>query len=109
MLLVTRDGVFRDAAFELHRLQRLSTDLSAIAEGHRPGKELENAPFLDDYAPAFRWDPCLTGKVQGHPLLGDRAVQTSGLWAYAPDLGWARTLSRFYRLGYRKPGEGSAL
>lgn len=99
MLLVTRDGVFGDAELELYRLQSLCSDLAAIANGYRPEKELMNAPFLDDFGPSFRWEPCLTGNVQGHPIVRGPAIQTSGLWAYSPDLGFARTLSRYYRLG----------
>lgn len=99
MFLVTRDGVEGDVAFELRRLTGLLEDLTRIAEGHRPGAELADAPFLDDYAPTFRMDPCLTGLVQGHPSVRGPAVLTSALWAYSPELGFARTLSRYYRLG----------
>ncbi|WP_363321399.1 DUF6634 family protein [Parvibaculum sp.] len=41
----------------------------------------------------------LQGKVTGHPLLGVTTAVTSDLCVFAPDLGWARTLSRYYRLG----------
>jgi len=30
-------------------------------------------------------------------------ITTTDLWMFAPDLGWARTLSRFYRLGTPHP------
>ena len=43
--------------------------------------------------------PCLLGDIQGHPLLRGPRIETSELWAFAPELGWARTMSRFYRLG----------
>lgn len=99
MFLVTRNGVQGDAEFELRRLRSLCEDLTRIAEGHRPGAELADAPFLDNYAPTFRMGPCLTGTVQGHPSVRGPAVLTSALWAYSPELGFARTLSRYYRLG----------
>lgn len=42
---------------------------------------------------------CLAGEVTGHPLLEVDFITTSPLIVLAEDLGWARTLSRFYRLG----------
>ena len=102
MLFVTRNGVDRDAGEALRCIQALSTDLAKIADGHLPGPELADAPFLDNYAPTFRMAPCLTGMVQGHPSVNQPAVLTSNLWAYAPELGWARTLFRYYRLGKPK-------
>jgi hypothetical protein len=41
----------------------------------------------------------LVGHDRGHPLLGDRAVVTSSVWFADPNDTWARTLSRFYKLG----------
>lgn len=41
---------------------------------------------------------CLAGLVTGHPLLGGDYITTSPLIALPPELSWARTLSRFYRL-----------
>jgi hypothetical protein len=41
----------------------------------------------------------LTGKVTGHPLLGERLIRTSMLIYISDDSQWARTLSRWYRLG----------
>jgi hypothetical protein len=35
----------------------------------------------------------------GHPLLGDRDVVTSEVYAIDRQAGWVRTLSRFYALG----------
>lgn len=102
MLIITRNGVDRDAGEALRCIQALSTDLAKIADGHLPGPELADAPFLDNYAPTFRMAPCLTGMVQGHPSVNQPAVLTSNLWAYAPELGWARTLFRYYRLGKPK-------
>jgi hypothetical protein len=99
MFFVTRNGVDRDADAGLRSLQALCIDLKKITDGHRPEAELADAPFLDNYGLTFRMAPCLTGMVQGHPSIDRPAVLTSGLWAYAPELGWARTLNRYYRLG----------
>jgi hypothetical protein len=46
----------------------------------------------------------LTGFVAGHPRLGAMAIVTSPLWVLDPELCWARTLSRFYRLGVPEGG-----
>jgi len=42
---------------------------------------------------------CLAGFAAGHPLLGTKHIATSPVWVLDPGLRWARTLSRFYRLG----------
>jgi len=50
-----------------------------------------------------RMRPALAGATTGHPLLGDcPIIRTSELFAIDADRGWARTYSRFYRLG--RPG-----
>lgn len=41
----------------------------------------------------------LTGRVTGHPLLGDTRIRTSALVHVSSDQIWARTLSRWYKLG----------
>lgn len=109
MFLVTRGGVIGDVDELLGRLLSLHIDLTEISKGHRPGAELQNAPFLDKYALTYRMAPCLTGKVQGHPTVRGPSVLTSQLWAYSPDLAWARTLSRYYRLGRRMTPGSSGL
>lgn len=64
---------------------------------------LENAPLLEQWSFATIRRPCLIGGVTGHPLLGDLSrIQTSELFAIDPSAGWARTLSRYYRLRSRK-------
>ncbi len=42
---------------------------------------------------------CLAGEVSGHPTLKDDFITTSHLVFLSPSLDWARTMSRFYRLG----------
>lgn len=41
---------------------------------------------------------CLAGEVSGHPQLHG-SITTSALIVLDPGLTWARTMSRFYRLG----------
>ena len=61
--------------------------------------ELEDAPILDGYAVSETTLCCLVGQQSGHPDLQGKMIQTSELWCMAPELGWARTMTRFYRLG----------
>ncbi|MFZ3033540.1 MAG: DUF6634 family protein [Parvibaculum sp.] len=48
------------------------------------------------------------GQAYNHPRLGTTSIQTTELWAIAPTLGWARTWSRFYRLGFPADDLGKA-
>lgn len=93
-----------DAAFvasgEIARLEKLFADLRRIADGNAPTREdLACAPLLMDFGVTYRPARCLRGDVIGHPRLGNRNVVTTELWAYSPQDHWARTYSRFYRLG----------
>lgn len=87
---------------EIERLLRLASDLKAIRDNSGPTPSvLEDAPLLGNWERGGRPASCLFGNVCDHPmLLGmGRPIVTSDLWALAPDQGWARTLSRWYRLG----------
>ena len=87
------------------RLESLAVDLKLIGEGWLPSAgDLEDAPLLDPYVVTARQALSLAGGNHGHPLLRGSLIRTSELWVLAPELGWARTFSRFYRLG-RKLGE----
>ena len=83
------------------RLRRLADDLDRIAAGAAPtAMDLKSAPLLVDWQLTTRLTGiCLTGFVAGLALLGNKRICTSQLWALDPRLRWARTLSRFYRLG----------
>lgn len=49
----------------------------------------------------------LEGVVSGHPGIGDeRRTRTSALVAFELTGAWARTISRFYRLGRDDGGGG---
>ena len=105
---VSRQGILGDICREIARYEALLADLRNIAAGRLPtNPELETAPLLDfwemDTAPV----PILVGVVQGHPLLQGPVIRTTDIQVLAPELGWARTLSRFYRLG-RLVGAGDA-
>lgn len=99
-ILVSKDGLSADVEFELNRIERLLSDLKRIRDSVAPNADdLTSAPVLDYYVVAARPCPCLAGNVTGDPLVRSRRVVTSDLWVMAPELGWARTLSRFYALG----------
>jgi len=86
---------------EIQRLRRLAYDLDLIQHGRHPSRELlAAAPRIEGWHLAARPTACLTGCVFGHPWIKEGGVGiTTGLWAIAPRLGYARTLSRFYVLG----------
>jgi hypothetical protein len=83
------------------RLRALADDCNRLALGHPvPPAILQKAPLLEDWIPAVTPEGVrLIGRATGHPTHGDRKVMTTPLWFAAPDGAWARTLSRFYRLG----------
>ncbi|KAB0264196.1 DUF6634 family protein [Microvirga brassicacearum] len=92
-------------AQEIDRLLRLAADLGAIREGTGPSDaDLSDAPILDNWARTIRPTLCLNGDVSGHPLLRgtSRNIISSDLWVLAEQQGWARTLSRWYRLGRQR-------
>jgi hypothetical protein len=64
---------------------------------------LENWRLIED-SPVFY--PTLYGSVSGHPRLGDRPfVRTSPVIWLSIKLGYARTYSRYYRLGAPAPSD----
>ena len=88
------------------KLQSLAHDLDRIATAAAPtSAELAKAPLLVDWRIVLSLsDLVLSGFAAGHPQLGARRIVTSPLWVLDPDLCWARTLSRFYRLGVPEGG-----
>lgn len=88
--------------FEFGGLSALVADMAAIQGGVSP-ERLSNgeAPVLDCWVMTQRSVPCLAGLSSGHPrLVGNgRPITTSDLWLLSDDRTWARTLSRWYRLG----------
>ena len=88
------------------KLRHLATDLDRIAVAAAPTTaELAKAPLLVDWRIVLSLSGlALTGFAAGLPQLGARAIVTSPLWVLDPELSWARTLSRFYRLGVPEGG-----
>jgi hypothetical protein len=95
-----------DFAREMERLVALVADMERIHRGVPPEAMAgAGAPILDRWILAKRTVPCLAGLSTGHPqLVGEnRLIGTSDLWLLSRDHSWARTLSRWYRLG--RPAE----
>jgi hypothetical protein len=86
----------------LRKLDGLVADMTALRGGSLP-EELAGVepPILDRWAPAFGNNVFLVGLSTGHPkLVGEnRLISTSELMLVSEDQTWARTLSRWYRLG----------
>ena len=101
-ILIDRNGPTHDIRREIEKTEALLADLKRFAVGRLPtSQELETAPLIDEYRIAIRGRPILVGQAYNHPRLGTTNIYTTELWAIAPSLGWARTWSRFYRLGFR--------
>lgn len=89
-------------ALELARLAALVADMEAIGRGLAPEALVEGeSPLLDRWILGRCPVPCLVGLSTGHPLLPgqNRMIGTSDVWLISEDRGWARTLSRWYKLG----------
>lgn len=87
--------------YQLARLIALVDDMKEIRSGVSPERFAADPPILERWMLANRPVPCLAGLSFGHPLLPGEArpVATSDLCLIADDHSWARTLSRWYRLG----------
>lgn len=93
----------QDLAFE-HQFERLSglvSDMKQLRGGTAVDDLADDAPLLDRWVIGNRPAPCLVGQSTGHPTLPGtiRLITTSDLWLISEDGAWARTLSRWYRLG----------
>lgn len=92
------------------RVAALLADMEKIQQGLPPAAMARReAPILDRWILASTMVPCLAGLSTGHPLLvgENRLICTSDLWLLSQDRTWARTLSRWYRLG--RPADQSDL
>lgn len=83
-------------------LRALANDLEHMTVFIPSADQLGDAPQLDDWLPYVRGAGALTGHVNQHPLLGSRRIVTSEIYAIDHEAGWARSFSRFYRLGKTK-------
>ena len=103
-IFVGREGICGNILHNVVRVEQLAADLELIARGELPSdQDLSSAPFIDAWTVALRPMPCLVGMCGDHPRLNGPLVTTTDLWVFAPYLGWARTFSRFYRLGTPRP------
>nr|WP_314257273.1 DUF6634 family protein [uncultured Devosia sp.] len=96
------DFSFEDAkTFAIaQRIHALSRDLEAVSKLQAPAlRTIAQAPLLEDWHFGQRYEPCLVGRVEGHPERDDGVIMTSGVYLLDPVMGYARTLSRWYRLG----------
>ena len=108
IILLDTHAAVGDLADEIAKLERLLADLRRIAVGDMPtDQELAAAPLIDQWVGSVRSEPCLVGHITGHPRLPGSISTTSGIWVMAPELGWARTHNRFYRLGRHILGKAS--
>jgi hypothetical protein len=95
---------------QARRLEALSADMERVLEGVLPEAIMtEEPPLLDRWILGNTLAPCLVGLSTGHPTLvgTNRAIATSNVWLMSDDMTWARTLSRWYRLG--RPAERTNL
>lgn len=108
MTIIFEEGrILGDLTGELAKIEALAFDFRLLADGHfPPDSALASAPLIENWAFSVRPEPCLIGKFHGHPTCHGPISVTSALEAIAPELGWARTRSRFYRLGSPDPRQG---
>ncbi len=105
MVVQLRRGSEQSPAFDtlLYKLDALVIDMKALRDGRSP-LELggADAPILNRWAPRIGTSLFLVGLSTGHPkLVGeDRPIRTSQVFMVSEDQAWARTLSRWYRLGF---------
>jgi len=87
-------------ARELEHAFRMAGRLALAERGPTP-EDLAQAPVLSPWAPALgrSGEFVLTGHVAGHPCLGEAWIRTSVLAGLDPQGRWARSWSRWYRLG----------
>ncbi|MDJ1465795.1 DUF6634 family protein [Nitratireductor sp. GZWM139] len=103
MLVFDWNETSRDERFglQLQRFKALVADMEAVQQQKMQKALPEGAPILEQWALTCRPVLCLTGLSTGHPrLVGkDRSIITSDLQLVSADQAWARTTSRWYRLG----------
>lgn len=81
-------------------LRALANDLEAVGTD---GWEPDSSVLMTDWSLGERSLPCLFGKTHGHPKLPDnRPMFSSELFFLDRSAGYARSFSRWYRLGQSK-------
>lgn len=96
----TANGLDRPVNDDVRKLRTLADDLERIAAGHIPSDaELGSAARLSLYELVKRPVLSLYGLNEFHPNLVGDTVQTTQIWVLNEEQGWARTYSRYYKLG----------
>jgi hypothetical protein len=86
--------------YQAERLEQLAADMRRMAAGGWPRTEdLNSAPIIDFWNLGSVSIPTLEGVTKGHPRLPAGPTTTTEVWSIDLHQGWARTLSRLYRLG----------
>lgn len=102
MLIAGEGGLMSgDIAAKLAQMEALAADLRRLlddATAPTP-EQLAAAPLLEAWAVGTRPIMCLVGTMTRHQEACPRRHITLGMLAFAPTLGWARTLGSLYRLG----------
>lgn len=90
-----------------HHLARVMIAIRA-AEARPSVAEIAAAPILERWRVLIspQGTPVIWGQVSGHPRLGETMISTSRLIAINQRAGWARSMSRFFRLGTPIAGGG---
>jgi len=102
MLLNLRELPNLGLATETERLSALIGDMKRLQRGVAPEALADvDVPILDQWKLTARPVSSLSGRSSGHPGLGgiNPSTGTSDPWILTEDRGWARTLSRWYRMG----------
>jgi len=108
-MVTIKDGKYNREQLELEirMLKYLVDDLERILQGDYPDERiLENSPAITSWKLSTRPTTCLEGVLFEHPRLGYIVPNgiTSELWLMDLDRNYARTFSRFYRLGQKDIG-----
>jgi len=108
-MVTIKDGKYNREQLELEikMLKYLVDDLERIFQGDYPDERiLENSPAITNWKLSKRPAICLEGVLFEHPRLGQIVPHgiTSELWLLNLDRNYARTFSRFYRLGQKDIG-----
>lgn len=86
------------------QLDAFCDHLEALTTASPDPTTLAGAPHLDRWCALVSDCAQLAGRVTGHPRLREGArITTSPLLRIDPHAGWARTWSRYYRLGRQDP------
>jgi len=108
-MVTIKDGKYNREQLELEirMLKSLVDDLERIFKGDYPDEQLlTNSPAITNWKLSTRRTTCLEGVLFEHPRLGFIVPNgiTSELWLLDLDRNYARTFSRFYRLGQKDIG-----